>query len=551
MVYNILNLPDELLLAIVEYLKVSDIEEVRSSCKRLNVIASPFLYHTLTLSCHQVDLDVFNLVANNPLLIGGVRTLVIDDTTFPTCINSWAAYKNAVTLLALAKHEEFGMTLPSDDDTDSSDYEEDVADDSWGKFNDFHRMYIAKRFRRRYRRISRGHHENRLAHADVHALKKALPYFRSLRTLIVTNHTPYDGWRTSPAQEMWRFGRSFRLWIDKIPLYPRCDWLSWPEDLSATASLDWLDDGFCGEVLATGMPTSIPALLLPENSVEVEEYPDGYVRVAEHYDYNRQTIDRARRVSQHPSKLSRQDRVMHVALHVLEDAKICSQLRDFRVDASHDTITKQQTPGLPVSLFGHTSPLSQRFSHAFSLSNMRDLSLVMGNSNSHEYDKQVMSEGNITKMLASMPQLERLHLEPHGMATVGALPQDMTCSRLQRASFNCGEVDPEKLIKFLRRHQSSLERGIISKCNIHPDTRQTWEDVVDQINHLFGEGLMTKLFVGLEKVFVGKRVVACGSGWKTFSRRDFFDHEKVHAEDVHTWYLWKDGSRTIEDVWNR
>jgi hypothetical protein len=78
---HILRLPDELLVAVVELLPGGALKATRAICRKLNSIASPYLYPALYLSCHQLDLDVFRLVANNSLLIGGVKELVIDDTT--------------------------------------------------------------------------------------------------------------------------------------------------------------------------------------------------------------------------------------------------------------------------------------------------------------------------------------------------------------------------------------------------------------------------------------------------------------------------------------
>ncbi|KAF4427405.1 hypothetical protein FACUT_9636 [Fusarium acutatum] len=94
---HILRLPDELQVAVVELLPGNALKATRATCRKLNSIASPYLYPVLYLSCHQLDLDVFRLVASNPLLIGGVKELVIDDTTLSPRLTNWEVYRTVAS----------------------------------------------------------------------------------------------------------------------------------------------------------------------------------------------------------------------------------------------------------------------------------------------------------------------------------------------------------------------------------------------------------------------------------------------------------------------
>jgi hypothetical protein len=63
-------------------------------------------------------------------------------------------------------------------------------------------MKLERKYWELFKNISQGHHENRLAHADLNALKQALPHFTSLRRLIVTKHT---------VRKIWRWGAYFQI----------------------------------------------------------------------------------------------------------------------------------------------------------------------------------------------------------------------------------------------------------------------------------------------------------------------------------------------------
>ncbi|CAG7559532.1 unnamed protein product [Fusarium equiseti] len=506
---TLLGLPDELPLCIFDHLKVQkqylrwklegrDIKTLRATCKKLNRIASPYLYQTLYLSCHQLDLEVFHLVARNPLLIGSVCELVIDDTTFPTCINDWDTYKRAVTLLAYIRRDPV-----QDGNYDDNDY--------YPKLEGL------------------AHHENRLAHADIAALKKALPKMKSLRSLVVTNCTVYENRQSgSPLARMWRSipqpssAPSWRRW-GAIPLAPRCDWMPHLESADDVYSLDWLDDRLFTTV-QSGEPD--------HGSVDYFK-DDDLVFAHDHYYIYRFAIDAANDVGSDPEILSREARVLHVALQVLEDPNVGPQLQEFRVTASTD-ITIDCSPGLAITLFDHLSPFTDRVSRAFSTTNMTNLRLVLSNFEDHRKGRKIMDQGGVTQLLASMPQLEELYFEPHGMATVGA-PPEIAFPRLRKVEFCCGEVNPDKLIRFLERQGSTLKSLRISVCSIIPGVGQVWQDVADRINCFQREHVMNFDYVSIFKSSVCKIQGNCVAFEWIPSRSDGSNE---------SWYLFKDGFLT-------
>ena len=172
-----------------------------------------------------------------------MRQLIIDDTTVPASVTDWAVYKDAVALLAYNKRGLYpeGACGRYEDRGDLS-----------GLYRCFSAMTIKKDYWELFNSIAKGHHENRLAHADINALKEALPRFTSLDTLVVSNRTVYDKdilAVESPVTKMWRRvapSVGGLLWEGKVPLAPRCDWgpydIETEEEWSNFTALDWLDD---------------------------------------------------------------------------------------------------------------------------------------------------------------------------------------------------------------------------------------------------------------------------------------------------------------------
>lgn len=234
---NILHCPDEILVAVVKDLEGKAIKAVRASCKKLNQISSPYLYPVLYISCHQLDLDVFNLVASNPLLIGNARELVIDDTTFPTCITDWTTYKNVIIIRDILDNQQRDDDAPQDVREDGMDEQLSsviINRKDWEIFNSF----------------LKGHHENRLGRTDIKALNLALPHLKSLRSLVITNRRPCEHWDDGAQSlvSMSPFAKKIACHTESIfnglsTLFPRCDWKPDPyESNPLLNTFDWLDD---------------------------------------------------------------------------------------------------------------------------------------------------------------------------------------------------------------------------------------------------------------------------------------------------------------------
>ena len=256
-------------------------------------------------------------------------------------------------------------------------------------------------------------------------------------------------------------------------------------------------------------------------------------------------MHRANRVGQDPSILSRESRAIQVALLVLEDPKLSSQIRSFRVDASEDIIDDTYDPGLSMGLFNRLSSFAERLTRAFTTTNITSLRLILSNYRNSEKGRKVMGEGRVTQLLASVPQLERLHFEPHSMATVGALP-DMTYHRLRTVNFHCGEVDPEKLINFFRRHGSTLEYVNIRYCNILPSSEQTLGDVADQVNR---EDIIPLARGIMYDMIVADTILSCGNMGDILEPM-FYDRDDIGSEDVEYWSIEK-GVITRADPYGR
>lgn len=227
----------------------------------------------------------------------------------------------------------------------------------------------------------------------------------------------------------------------------------------------------------------------------------------DHYNTYKSTIRAACNVGRDPRILSRQARVLHVALHVLEDPDVGPQLQEFRVDASKSRIS-ESSPGLPITLFANQSPFPDRLSRAFSTTNMTKLYLILSNFDDGQKGRNIMDNGRVTQLLSSMPQLEQLYFEPHGMATSGALPE-ISFRRLHTVEFSCGEVNPDKLIGFLERQGPVLKTLHISKCNIPTDLGQLWGDVADRINRLQRESVTNLQEGSFCQNWVGENQAGC------------------------------------------
>lgn len=257
---HILRLPDEIHVAVAKLLPGSAIKSIRATCTKLNGIASPFLYPVLYLSCHQLDLDVFQLVAGNPLLIGGVKELVIDDTTLSPRLADREVYRTVASYLNLwpkrKKAYYWGET-----------FEEEGSGRIWSD-------KPHKEFWTLYNAVLQGHHENRRSHADINALRKALPLFKSLRSLVISNRTADDCFDSgaqseewsSPVVKMWRRLGASKL--ERPPFPPRCDWVLGWDELAEAMYPDWFYDELDRQINEYGLP---PA----NGEVNMTRDPDG------------------------------------------------------------------------------------------------------------------------------------------------------------------------------------------------------------------------------------------------------------------------------------
>ncbi|RKK20854.1 hypothetical protein BFJ65_g7547 [Fusarium oxysporum f. sp. cepae] len=507
---HILRLPDEIHVAVAKLLPGSAIKSIRATCTKLNGIASPFLYPVLYLSCHQLDLDVFQLVAGNPLLIGGVKELVIDDTTLSPRLADREVYKTVASYPHLwpkrKKAYYWGET-----------FEEEGSGRIWSD-------KPHKEFWTLYNAVLQGHHENRRSHADINALRKALPLFKSLRSLVISNRTADDCFdsgaqseeSSSPVVKMWR-----RLGVSKLerpPFPPRCDWVVGWDELAEAMYPDWFYDELDRQINEYGLP---PA----NGEVNMTRDPDGQfpvrgnrmsyqeVRTASSFDWTDYNwLESESEAFCHT--VGQQARGIFIALVVLGNPRI--QLTEFRVDSSLEVYQAPHQPGLSVQLFNsNKSPFPRQLVSSFSTCNLTKFHLVLSNYWDPSFVGYVggfaIQNRNIAALLASMPQLEDLLLELHGMSFFLAMPADIKYDRLRRVEFSCGEIAPLGLVEFVQRHAATLETLSVQYCCIDPHLfAETWEDVMREIQNLQDEGTL-KIHDGeLVNVYVHRPCRGCG-----------------------------------------
>ncbi|RKL37122.1 hypothetical protein BFJ72_g7778 [Fusarium proliferatum] len=353
---QLLRLSDELQVAVVELLPGNALEAARATCRKLNNIASPYLYPVLYLSCHQLDLDVFRLVASNPILIAGVKELVIDDTTLSPRLADWEVYKTLASYTHMwpQRKKTYDWTRRFQED-----------DRIWSKEPD-------KEFHDLFKAVLVGHHENRRSNADVTALKGALPLFKSLRSLVISNRTADDDFDTgaqseessSPVVKMWRqLGVSKK---ERPPFPPRCDWIA-----------PWHEPGFRTEVMQLDffndeLEKYIKEYGLPPTAGEQERRDADTQSDAENVAGNNWFAD-----GFFCRIIGREARAIVIALEVLEHPSI--RLSEFRVDASLEVgDTSLYQPGLPILLFdSEESPFPPKLISSFSSSCMTKFHLVL------------------------------------------------------------------------------------------------------------------------------------------------------------------------------
>ncbi|KAF4338382.1 hypothetical protein FBEOM_7735 [Fusarium beomiforme] len=483
----IVKLPDEVLVDVAKRLPGKAIKAVRASCTKLNRIASSYLFPVLYISCHQLDLDVFRLVTSNPLLAGGVKELVIDDTTLSPRLADWDIYRAVASYPHLWPKRKKAYVWNSKFDEEGR---------VWSDEPD-------REFYALYKTVLRGHHENRRARADITALKQAIPLFKSLRSLVISNRTADDDMvgsgaqseeSSSPVVKMWkRLGESKR---ERPPFPPRCDWISpWNEPgyRAEVMELDWFNDQLDQAIEEIGWPTPAgdadmivdwgPQSRVAEDTSGNSEAP--MVSATRRRDYYNYLIEDG---SLHRI-VGGEARALFVALEVLENPSI--RLTEFRVDASLEVLDETYQPGLPIFIFdSRESPFPERLSSSFSAaSNLTKFHLVLSNDfdigTGDHIGEVTMKEGQLAQAFASMPLLEDLLLEPHGMSIFTAIPSDIKFDRLRHLELSCGQIDPQKLVRFIEQHGATLKTLSIQSCCIDPSVFDTsWEEVLTEIRKL-------------------------------------------------------------------
>ncbi|SCV51360.1 uncharacterized protein FFFS_09887 [Fusarium fujikuroi] len=374
---SLFDCPDEVVDGIIELLPGNAIKASRLTSKRLNRIASRYLFPVLYISCHQLDFDVFCMVSKNPLLIGGVRELVIDDTTVPPSVRDWPTYQKVVTFPKDADDRRDHLELDKGETLDPDFMNREPSkvkpcEEAWELFSS----------------TAQGHHENRLAHADFDALKRALPGLKNLKTLVLTNRMADDRFSegaqssvsSSPVVKVWRrFEREGYL-----PLVPRCDWhptTQGLQDRTPVNTMDWLDDRL--------------DLYLEQQDDEAFKQGRAEFLFACH--------------SSELLVLAREARAIFLALLVLEDPKLHSQLTEFRVDATYDIQSQGHQPGLAITLFDRQSPFAARLGSGFSAAiNITKLDLTLSNFSYGIMGDAIVEEGRLRRIFESMIQLEEL-----------------------------------------------------------------------------------------------------------------------------------------------
>ncbi|KAG5811409.1 hypothetical protein H9Q74_005088 [Fusarium xylarioides] len=461
MAVNLLSCPDEVIDQIVKLLP--NVKATRETCKRLNRIASPYLFPVLYISCHQLDLDVFRMVAKNPLLIGGVRELVVDDTTVPVSIPDWPTYQKVLSLPDLPENRRTFLELAASENW--SDWPDcDEPKEHWELFDS----------------ILKGHHENRLARADYHALKQALPYMKRLRSLVLTNRTANDGIdddfqegaqsleSSSPTFKFWKRFESKRDY-PPVSFAPRCDWLPTGQGLlnkTPIYGMDWLDDRLTDDITPCGVPNSLAG------SPAFKE----------------------------------------LASKKFFEEEINSQLTEFRVDASCDMPNADCSPGLAITVFDRQSPFPTRLAKGFGTTNITKFNLTLGAG----LPLDVGVGDRLHTIFKSMPQLEELFFEPHDIHHFSAIPTEKTFPRLRKTTFNCGLMRLEQLFKFLRSHGATLKTLVVEHCKITLEPENEPQDMlpmlISELRSLYRGGALklengriSELFHGaVPQIYCGK-----------------------------------------------
>ncbi|KAK2767399.1 hypothetical protein FQN54_003555 [Arachnomyces sp. PD_36] len=503
---SLLDIPTELHHNIIRFCPGSVLKSLRATCRHLNSISSPLLYPTLYLSCHPLDLEVFELVSSNPLLISNVKELVIDDTTLAPSLTNWAAFRTIAEIERIhgpprrkPKVEEREEQL--NDGVDEGE-EEGEGDQAQGNSPDLKACYDL------YVSTCEAHHKNRLSHADIKAMREALPKMKSLRSLVLSNRTAddkkhKDGSQTticsSPTVKMWRrFGNGEEM----APFPPSCGWCGsvdnpFPQDrrLEGELSSDWLRDPLAIRLEEGAYMIRENSDVMTDTSLECVGSLDDDDDNGDDYDGQPNSNTYFEYKSLRP--VSRPARGLRIILEILSHPSIRSQLTEFRIDPTHDPSRKMFQAGLHAPIF--TPPISPlRDSLISSLRqtpNLKKCQFAFDNIGGNwrfpgfEHRKQ-----NIADIITSAQDtLEDLTIEVHEISPITDLLHNITFPRLRTLKLICGPIDTRQLFRFIQRHNSTLESVTLSHCGLEGEVQEgvpsdagTWRGFVRDFKKLKG-----------------------------------------------------------------
>lgn len=239
--------------------------------------------------------------------------------------------------------------------------------------------------------------------------------------------------------------------------------------------------------------------------------------------------------------LARESRVLHLALLVLEDKIMQSQLTEFRVDASCN-VPVFNHPGLAITVFDKQSPFPTRLAKGFSATNIAKFNLTLGSG----LPLDVGVGDRLRSVFESMPQLEELSFEPHDIHHFSAIPTDKTFLQLHKVSFGCGLMRLEQLFKFLRSHAPTLKTLIVDHCKIIREPGMKPQDVIPMLISELGSlyhggalnlenGLISELFYATSpQMYCGRLCrlsCQCTATWDYKGHGVWDQRVEVHSED--------------------
>ncbi|KAJ4316146.1 hypothetical protein N0V84_008002 [Fusarium piperis] len=384
----------------------------------------------------------------------------------------------------------------------------------------------------------------------------ALPGMTSLQTLVLSNRnaddTPESGAQSmnnsSPLVKLWReVGEGCR---ERPPFPPRVEWWAPLQDdqfeNDEVFDRNYLVDCLSGYLARNGGTRPIIQELGDDDEAldneTVQSYSDEHgARSDDDDDVNELATNPSSNYIQ-PLDLSsipasaralrREARGLHVVTDVLRNDMVLSRLKEFRIDASLDTIADVQTPGLSLRMFDFFAPpFVSRLSTAFAATHLTRVELVLSNGREFMDGQDIIDQGQFGLVLASMPSLQHVMIEAHNMGIIGAIPPNATFPHLRTAEFVCGLVSRQEIRIFLRQHRATIEEFHLFYCSLDgPDDEDlSWSDAVQDIMSLQDTGTINLRAATLISGYESIPFTGCGRN-KTKSR-------PRPGEAVYSWTL--------------